>query len=517
MLKFQVTTNGQQASDLTIGDCYLLGSDNSALRAEIKYESGLLLCQKRGTGPAALVVQREMGGCGRLTAQTCLLPDHEHPYLLDLELARHQLMALYNKLEDWALFDLDEGHPAMRRFDLAKRLFIEALKSEFEDPAKSSRLAIDSLIAAVDGGEELALAHSELLLNQRIKTKMLPKCPMGCGAGLDLQDAKIRDGLLVNMDFLCLPMPWKRLSPEEGEYQWEAPDRWAQWIMRLRKPVIAGPVISFEPRNAPDWLFIWEHDYDTLRDLVYDHTEKVVTRYRKAITAWNVVSGLHINEHLPFTFEQIMDLTRMCTLLVKKIQPAAKALVEICQPFGEYYGSNPRSIPPLSYADLMVQGAVQFDGFIIKLLMGQTQPGRSTRDLLQISHLLDQFMIFDKPINVVVGVPSQPVVQPNDPEHAGEHDPGYWRKPWSSMVQSHWLEAVFQIALSKPFVEAVAWDALIDGPAPEPAVGLIDANLQAKSSLRRFFMFRQRLLAIDETSVPANEESGPTAESSSAV
>ena len=39
---------------------------------------------------------------------------------------------------------------------------------------------------------------------------------------------------------------------------------------------------------------------------------------------------------------------------------------------------------------------------------------------------------------------------------------GYWRKPWSVQVQSHWLEALFKIALSKPHVDSVAWHDLVD-------------------------------------------------------
>ena len=45
--------------------------------------------------------------------------------------------------------------------------------------------------------------------------------------------------------------------------------------------------------------------------------------------AWVVVSGLHVNSHFTFSFDQLLDLTRMSTMLVKKIQPNARTLVEI--------------------------------------------------------------------------------------------------------------------------------------------------------------------------------------------
>ena len=33
----------------------------------------------------------------------------------------------------------------------------------------------------------------------------------------------------------------------------------------------------------PDWMFIWEHDFDTLREMAYEFVQKVVQRYRRAV------------------------------------------------------------------------------------------------------------------------------------------------------------------------------------------------------------------------------------------
>ena len=69
------------------------------------------------------------------------------------------------------------------------------------------------------------------------------------------------------------------------------------------------------------------------------------------------------------------------------------------------------------------------------------------------------------------------------------------RRPWSPQVQSHWLEAVFQIATSKPYVEAVAWQELADHPDIElPLGGLLSDEFVPKGALRRLIGFRQNLL-----------------------
>jgi hypothetical protein len=211
-----------------------------------------------------------------------------------------------------------------------------------------------------------------------------------------------------------------------------------------------------------------------------------------------VVSGLHINNHFTVAFDQLMDLTRRATMVVKKVQPDSKVLVELRQPFGEYYGQNQRSIPPMMYADLMLQGAINFDAFSLKLLMGQARPGQFTRDLMQISNLLDQFAPFGKPVNLTIGAPSEVVskemIAAADSGEAVDPNCGIWRKPWSQVVQSHWLEAVLHIALSKPFVESVSWTDLMDHPEIEmPLGGLVNESLQPKASFKRMATFRRHL------------------------
>lgn len=500
MLKFLVFDEGRPAKSWPLRNAYLLGSDHAAMRCDIRFdpERGMILCEKRESGAAALAMQQPVGDCGELTLQTCLLPDRDEPYLLTLETARHRLMVLYNKLEDWAMFDLPPDHAILKRVETARKLFIEALCLQDVDPVKASELSYQCLCTSIDGSEELALAHSELLLNRRRSAGALPRHPVGVGVSVEQTAERVRQSLASGFDLISLPINWKQLVPVEGEYGWGPFDNWIEWAGKARLPVVAGPLIAFDPAQLPDWLYIWEHDYDTVRDVIYEHVEKVVSRYRNVVNAWNVVSGLHVNSHFAFSFDQLMDLTRMTTMLVKKIQPAAKAIIEIRQPFGEYYAQNQRSIPPLMYGDLIVQNAIGFDVLGVRLLMGQPTNGQYVRDLMQVSNLLEGFAVFGKPLQVTIAAPSEPVTEMMiaAPEGGEPVDPssGVWRKPWSGLVQSKWMEAVMQIAISKPFVESVIWQELVDHPAIElPLGGLIGEDLQPKASFRRLVAWRRML------------------------
>lgn len=512
MLRFLVLDNGQPVDDWPLRNCYLIGSDGNAMRGQIAFRDGCIEAEKREAGNAALALQAPVGDLGEVTLQTCLLPERDEPYLLWLELARHRLMTLYNKLEDWGMFDLEADHPVSKRVDLARKLFLQALSVAREDPAKAQQLAHDCLISSLDGSEELALAHSELLLERRRVTGSLPRHTLGCGVALHQSqghDACL--GLLDHFDFLQVPVPWKQIAPEEGDYHWDTLDAWVQQVQKRRVPIVAGPLVSFDPANLPDWLYIWEHDYDTVRDLIYEHVERVVSRYRNSIRVWKVVSGLHVNDHLSFGFEQLMDLTRMAVMLVKKVQPSARVIIELRQPFGEYFARNTRSIPPMMYADLIVQSAIAFDAFAIDIAMGQPIEGQFTRDLMQVSNLLDHFAPYGKPIYLTIGAPSQVVTDlmiasPNGKSPIDTNS-GHWRRPWSPTVQSHWLEAVMQIAVSKPFIEAVSWRDLLDhANIGLPLGGLVDEQLQPKPAFKRLVAFHRALNAPPETTV---ESGGP--------
>jgi hypothetical protein len=128
--------------------------------------------------------------------------------------------------------------------------------------------------------------------------------------------------------------------------------------------------------------------------------QRIASRYSKQVQVWNVVSGIHANNSFNLSFEQLMELTRMCCLLVKKLSPHATVMLELVMPWGEYYAHNRRTIPPMMYADMAVQSGIKFDAFGLQLMMGIPQDGHFVRDLLQISSLLDEFVAFGKTVHV---------------------------------------------------------------------------------------------------------------------
>lgn len=538
---------------------YLYGPDGLPVPAEINLERDLLVCRKPSPDAAGLALQARLvlpselgdepgregpagpaGPLGVLSLRTCLLPERDEPYLLSLELARYRLMLFLNKLEDWGLADLPPDGPIMGLFESARRVFTEALVAQragatedgerFGFSRKADRLARRALALAIDAGERLALdkatkdgtsrasgsvyraaveayeaatqetppPEAAIIVAGTTGVTLPGRAAIGCAVNPAMFSDEQQRAIAATCDFVSVPMRWTDLEPAEGRYSFKNTDRWIEWAVRkARVPIVAGPIIDFRPRCSPDWLYIWENDYETLRQYIEEHLRQVVTRYRRTVARWTVASGLHVNGNFKLTFEQMMDLTRLCVARVRKLHPSAKVQLEITQPWGEYYAYDRRSLPPLVYAEMLVQAAVPVDAFAVRLQLGQPVAGQSTRDLLSISALLDQYAAVERPIALsVLGAPSQPPRL--DRVDQQPMDPGYWRQPWSDAQQAEWLARVVAIAASKPFIQSICWQDIADPPAgqstPEmPDGGLLGPSGQPKPALRRLYDLRQAM------------------------
>jgi hypothetical protein len=496
MLRFRIYKNGSPPAELDTSTAYLVGSDGVPIRGEFSYGHGVLFCRKRAAGPAALALLWPTENFGAVMLETTRLPEREDPYVLNLELARGRMMRLMQKREEWGIFDIPEAVQVNEKALEARDLLLQAITHQ-HDPAACSKFADQCLQLALPLSEQAALTHADLLLQRRIATRSFPRGSFGVRVDPAIATEAYRRLLLPNADFVRLPMWWKAIEPQEQQYAWAATDEWVDFLRRVRVPIVAGPLVRFSEGTIPDWLYIWEHDYETVRDLLYEHVNRVVARYGSQVALWSAISSLHVNSQFSFSFDQLMDLTRMAVGLVKKHNANGRTMIELTQLWGEYYATNQRSIPPMTYAEMVVQSGVQFDVFGIQLRFGIPREGCWQRDLFQISSMLDRFAPLGKPLMISgLQVPSAPPSGADDA--AAANDPaGMWRRPWSETLQGKWLEAVTDIALSKPYVEAICWHEIADAPlgaeAPftMPFGGLANADFSPKQALRTWTALRR--------------------------
>lgn len=491
MLKFAVCLGGKPADSLDLGGAYLFGSDEVPVRAELSFRNGIITCQKRAAGPAGLGLLWTVRDAGTLLMETIRVPEREEPYILQVELARARLARLNEKVEDWGLWDHIELESLLPRLNRARDLLIEALQAEA--PGDAARLADESLAESARAGEEVSHLHAHLLLNRRKQTGGLSGGLFGCVVNVDRSPKECGDLIAEAFDFATIPMAWRSIEPTEQDYQFKAIDEWVDWLSNKKIPIRGSGLLALSEESVPDWLYIWEHDFETIRDLAFEHVKRVIKRYGDRVHTWDVVNGLHMHNTFSFSFEQIMELTRMAAAATKQESPHCTSVINLIAPWGEYYARNQRTIPPLLYAEMVLQSGVNFDAFGVHFRFGLGQDGGYTRDMFQISSMLDQVGKLGKPVHITAaGVPSAIV---KGKAGNGSAAGGFWRKGWSEQVQAQWLRQFVEVALSKPFVEKVCWQGLCDDEdAALKHGGLLGANAKPKAAYRELLKLRSELL-----------------------
>jgi len=174
-----------------------------------------------------------------------------------------------------------------------------------------------------------------------------------------------------------------------------------------------------------------------------------------------------------------LEMTRAANMAVKQASDRALKIIEVSNPWGEYYTTTPNSIPPLVYMDMVVQSGINFDAFGLHVRFGKNQSGMHIRDMMQISAILDYFGPIAKPLYMTnVEVPSED----GDGLYNGKVA-GIWHEQWNQSRQGEWIEQFYKIALSKPFVNSVTYSNLIDTENSTIAYsGLLTDELEPKES-----------------------------------
>jgi hypothetical protein len=471
-----------------------MGPESVPISGTLKFKDETLHLERDDDHPVGAALLWDLGPLGEFHLETTRLPHRDKPYNLNLELARHRLMKIVQKQEDWNLFDFPRTDKFLLRFRETQDLLADAL-GKLEQPSEAAMLADQALALGVDLSEQLATFHADLLLNRRRAAGQFGKLVIGVRVDSEVQNQRYKDTTAANFDFVVVPMPWRLLQPEEGAFVTEPVDEWIEEMNRKRLPVVTGPLIHLAEPDVPDWMFIWEHDYDTLREMCYQYVQKVVTRYRKGVAVWNVVAGLNANRNFPLSFEQMVELTRLLVSQVKNMLPQARTIITVTQPFGEYHAKFPTTVPPMLYAEMVAQAGINFEGFGVELEMGIPTDGSFTRDLFQLSCMLDRFSTLGRPVFLTLGAPGRSTPDPGDTS-SGKLDPsaaGRWHRPWDPDLQAEWIESVYHMALSKPFIEAVIWSNLADVNQTLPAGGLLDDMLQPKPAMRKVADLREKI------------------------
>lgn len=224
-------------------------------------------------------------------------------------------------------------------------------------------------------------------------------------------------------------------------------------------------------------LLFWFHDCcipDWLRDLKYDdllkYAEKLTTdtmkHYGDLLYAMEVVNELHdwANE-LQLSHEQITELTRLINDVAKSVAPNVKRTINNCCPFAEYVQLNRYSKrkaihpqrSPYKFSKDLIDAGIDFD-------ILEQQMYFPFRDFQDTILLIEKLATLGKPMQLSeVGAPGGPSnYSVRNSTVPIPSEPYLWHQPWNEHTQADWLEDMYTLAFSKPYMHACNWFDFVD-------------------------------------------------------
>ena len=494
VFKFQLPTRDMVRLRPLLRKAYVTGQDRTPSRLDVELRSGVLICHRDTNESGRLFVPWLVEGLGVLIIGTATLGERMEPYDLAVELARGRLNEMRNQLADWVQMGLRTNPELDGLMAESSRSFVTAVVAR-DAPELSHAAAQASLAASCKAGTLMVEAYTRQVLHNRRAT--MPKLPTALG-GVLAGDPKVcawANEAAPLFNAAQLPCSWKVIAPTEGKYRWDRLDAQLVWCRKHRLTVQAGPILEFAAGALPDWLWLWEGDFDSILGFVEDYVRQVMTRYRGKVPVWHLVHRSATGDFLGLSEEEQIRLTARVIQVARQADSAAQLCIGVDRPWAEWMGSSSFQLGPLHMADYLVRADLGLGGLSLEIAPGYSTPGSHLRELFDFSKLLDLYALLNLPLYIWIVLPSSTAADPlSDPSVHVESE--QWPTPLDEATQAEWASKWVALAVAKPFVRSVVWMHPSDAEAHRyPHGGLYRADRSPKPALAWLKSFRADTLA----------------------
>jgi hypothetical protein len=481
-------SNESPVEDLTKSSV-LGGHDRSPMMTRANVRGGRLTLARENDESGPSVVPWEVPNAGKLMLATTTLMERDRPYYLLVELARGKINQVRNQYADWVAGGL-QTIPAVE--SLIKEATRHFAKGVMDSPDKAGDVSAGmALQTALTASETLARQYTEQVF--RLRLGRGGKLDVSWGCRVCEPPAKGMDDVFrLSFNTVNVPLSWRDIEPTQSNYNWESADATVQWARDRGFNVAAGPLLDFSPGGLPDWVAKGDNDPVSLKSLVCDYIDTVVSRYRGRINRWLVSTGANGSDSLKLGEEDLIRLTALAADATWQIDSNLQVLFGISRPFGDYKAKGAHEYSGFIYADTLLRAGLPFAGVEMEFLPASGPRSDFARDSLDTSKQLDLFGLLGIPVHVTLGYPASRVT--DDRAGVSPEGIGHW-KDLSSIAQAEWASAFSSLALCKSFVAGVTWDHLSDAqPHRVPNGGLVDSRGLIRPAFDRLREIREKFV-----------------------
>lgn len=491
LFKFRLPPSLNEPNDLE--QAYVTGQDRTPSHARIEVRDDLLLVHRETTESGRVFVPWPVAGYGRPYVGTATLAERAHPYNLAVELARGKINDVRNQLADWQQLGLKVPAEADRHLDSARKSFARAATSQ-DRPEASAQFSGTTLTHTFAAGRKLVEAYTEQVLRTRLEHT--PKLPTSLGVVLDGNPKSFPWSSTIVEAFNSgrVSCNWRTLAPDEGSFRWEQPDAQVHWCRKRRLEVSAGPIIDLRPGALPDWLWLWQGDYDEILAQALDVVKQTVGRYKGKVSRWHVLARPASREILGLSEEAQIRLSARIVQEARQADPDAQIVVDFDRPWAEWLASGSFQLGPLHMADSLARSEIGLTGVGLEIAPGYDGLGSRLRDLFEFSRLLDLYALVGLPLHITFAFPSSTGEDAKASESISVVR-SQWPAAPDEALQREWAARWLALAAAKPYVRSVTWMHASDAQAHlYPHAGLLRSDGRPKPLFEWLKRFRGEFL-----------------------
>jgi GH35 family endo-1,4-beta-xylanase len=418
---------------------------------------------------------------------------------LNFELAKSRVLRNRRRLDALSTNGWTPSREVTGLLDLSNGLYEDAAAIH-GDEWRRARIAQDALRVAMWASEAMELDKARFEIARQNRTDPFF---MGCDARsfFHMNSDLFMERFTEIFDYATITYYLRTgtdgmpdFEPVRGDRRFDTRDALMGRLRSAGITVEGRPIFWPYPSVSPDW--IRQLSYDEVLKYVEEHTHAVVSHYGDEMYAWEIVNEFHdwANE-INVTPEQAVEITKLACDVAKATAPNVGRLINNCCPFAEYvqlgmYQDREALYPqrtPWKFMRDLTDAGVDYT------ITGQ-QLYFPHRDLQDTIMLIERFEQFGRPVQLTeVGTTSGPsdasvklgtVPIPTEPY--------VWHRHWDEELQADWLEGLYALSYSKPWIEAVNWYDMMDGQAWIPNGGLLRSRRgEKKAAYERLMRLRK--------------------------
>ncbi len=327
------------------------------------------------------------------------------PYHLTVELARGKINQLRTQIVEWQALGMMPKEHHLEALRDAMGHLSRAVTSQ-SDPTSAAQHAELAIRRALELTDLLTSRYVNKVVAARRRAGTKLPAVLGGNLGPKLLRGTVSRQFLSAFNAAVVPLKWRDVEAQEGTYRWEIADRQISWCHENSLPVICGPLLQLDDRGMPDWLAIWQGDFENILAFVSDYIETAVRRYVGKVSMWQCAARVNIGDVLGLADEERLRLAVRAFEITRKLDPQTPAILSFDQPWGEYMGRAERDLSPLHFADILVRSGLELSGIGLELNVGYSPGGSYLRDALECNRLVDRWAMLGSPLWFFMTAPS---------------------------------------------------------------------------------------------------------------